>query len=298
MTGGGDEQPTPEEAFDVLAHELRFDILRELNGASGPVPFSDLHDAVDVRDSGQFNYHLSKVVGPFVHKSDDGYRLSTAGKRAVGTVFAGEFSGEPLRDVEPVPTEGSCHECGTGLEAVFGDSRVRIHCPSCEVVVTEPEIPPGALTGWDREELPRMVNHWLRRWLTSVDLGLCEYCDGRTITTVCRPGEPAAQGWFEDDSELDTVVVYECQRCGHWTNAIVPFAALFRPPLVAFYYDHGINLRNQQLWALDLIEGSRTAVVQETPLQVELSITLDDETRRFVFDREMTLVEESTPAEG
>ena len=298
MTGGGDEQPTPEEAFDVLAHELRFEILHELNAASDPVPFSALHDAVDVQDSGQFNYHLSKVVGPFVRKSDEGYRLSTAGKRAVGTVFAGEFSGEPLREVAPVPMEGSCHNCNTGLEAVFGESSVRVHCPSCGAVFTEPEIPPGALSGRDREQLPQVINRWVRRWLTSVDLGLCEYCDGRTTTTVCRPREAAAPPWFDADSDREVIVVYECKRCGHWTHSVISFAALVRPPLVSFYHDHGINLRERPLWALDLIERSQTSVAQETPLRVELSVTLDDETRAFVFDREMTLIDESTPAEG
>lgn len=295
MSESGDKQQSPAEAFDVLAHELRFDILQELNAADGPVSFSELQAAVDISDSGQFNYHLSKVVGPFVRKSDSGYRLSAAGKRAVGAVFAGELSGESLRDVEPVPTAGSCHDCETNLAVVVNESSVRVCCPSCEAVYTEPEIPPGTLADWDREELPTVVNRWTRRWLNSVDLGLCEYCDGRTSTTVYRSGEAAGPEWFDADSGPDAIAVYECERCGYATHGDISFAALTRPPLVAFYYDHGINLRKQPLWALGLPERSTVAVVQETPLRVELSVTLDDDTRTFRFDRELALVDESDP---
>ncbi|QRV14078.1 helix-turn-helix transcriptional regulator [Haloterrigena salifodinae] len=54
----------PEEAFRLLGHEIRVQILLALWRASDhALGFSELYDAVDVDDSGQFTYHLSKLEG-------------------------------------------------------------------------------------------------------------------------------------------------------------------------------------------------------------------------------------------
>jgi hypothetical protein len=296
MSDGGAEHPPAEEAFGRLAHELRFEVLQELNRAEGPLTFSELHEAVGVQDSGQFNYHLGKLVGPFVRKSEHGYSLSVAGKRAVGTVFAGEFAGGYESDDGPVSAPGSCYDCDAPLQVQFGEFCLRLACSSCDSVYTEPDIPPGALAGVDREEIPGLIDRWSRRLLASLDLGICEYCDGHVEGTVCLPGEEAAPEWFDEaKATQDVRLAYNCRRCGFSTHAVLPVVALTRPALAAFYHEHGINLRNRPDWTLDLLADPGVTVTQETPLRVELSVTLDDETRVFVFDREAELVEERTP---
>ncbi|MCH7660071.1 MAG: helix-turn-helix transcriptional regulator [Euryarchaeota archaeon] len=75
------EEIPPEEAFALLGNETRVAIIRELGTADDPRSFSDLHAAVGVRDSGGFNYHLQKLVGSFVRRTDEGYELSGAGER-------------------------------------------------------------------------------------------------------------------------------------------------------------------------------------------------------------------------
>ncbi len=298
MSDGGTEHPAAEERFGRLAHELRFEVLQELNRADGPLTFSELREAVGVEDSGQFNYHLGKLVGPFVHKSGQGYSLSVAGKRAVGTVFAGEFADGYNLDDEPVPASGSCYSCDAALQVEFGESRLRLACSSCDWVYTAPEIPPGALAGVDREEIPGLIDRWSRRLLVSLDLGICEYCDGHVEGTVCQPGEQAAPEWFgEGEVTQDVILVYTCRRCGFSTHAVLPVVALTRPALAAFYHEHGIDLRSQPDWTLDLLVDPAVTVSQETPLRVTLSVTLDDETRVFVFDREAELVAEHTPTD-
>lgn len=296
MPDSGAEHPPAEEAFGRLAHELRFEVLRELNRAEGPLTFSELHEAVGVQDSGQFNYHLGKLVGPFVRKSEHGYSLSVAGKRAVGTVFAGEFaSGYEFGD-GPASAPGSCYDCGAALQVQFSESRLRLTCSSCDWVYTAPEIPPGALDGVDREAVPGLIDRWSRRLLISLDLGICEYCDGHVEGTVCLPGEEAAPEWFSvAKATRDVILVYSCRRCGFSTHAALPVVALTRPALAAFYHEHGIDVRNRPNWTFDLLVNPTVTVSQKTPLQVELPVTLDDETRVFVFDREAALVEERTP---
>jgi len=298
MSDGGTGHPAAKETFGRLAHELRFEILRVLNTADRPLTFSELHEAVDVGDSGQFNYHLGRLVGLFVHKSEHGYSLSVAGKRAVGTMFAGEFADGYRSDDEPIPARGSCYDCGGTLQVEFGESRLRLACSSCDWVYTAPDIPPGALAGVDREEIPELIDRWSRRLLVSLDLGVCEYCDGHIEGTVCQPGDEAAPDWFgETETTRDVILAYNCRRCGFSTHAVLPVVALTRPAVAGFYHDHGIDLRNRLQWTLDLLADPAVTVTQETPLRVELSVTLDDETRVFVFDRETTLLAERTPTD-
>ena len=90
--GASDE--TLSESLALLSDERRVAIVREL-AAAGAVPgstvtisFSELLERVGIRDSGQFNYHLGRLRGRFVDRTDDGYRLTPTGA-AVGETILG-----------------------------------------------------------------------------------------------------------------------------------------------------------------------------------------------------------------
>lgn len=82
----------PDEAFAVLGNETRIAILQALERADEPLAYSDLKRQVEVCDSGRFNYHLEKLIGHFVERSDEGYWLRTVGERAAKAVIAGTFT--------------------------------------------------------------------------------------------------------------------------------------------------------------------------------------------------------------
>lgn len=56
--------------------EPRLKILNSLAEADGPLTFSTLRESVGTIYSGQFNYHLRKLDGLFVRKTDDGYSFA------------------------------------------------------------------------------------------------------------------------------------------------------------------------------------------------------------------------------
>mgnify|MGYP006896978699 CR=1 FL=1 len=61
--------------------------------------FSELRRQTGVDDNGKFSYHISKLIPHFVRQTDDGYRLSGAGKRIARTVIAVSGADEAmLRD--------------------------------------------------------------------------------------------------------------------------------------------------------------------------------------------------------
>jgi DNA-binding transcriptional ArsR family regulator len=80
------------EIFGLVADPTRLEILKALweertaheGHGQEPVDFSTLREAVGVRDSGRFNYHLDSLVPEFVSQEDDGYTLTFAGSNIVG----------------------------------------------------------------------------------------------------------------------------------------------------------------------------------------------------------------------
>lgn len=110
VSGNGDLDPV--EAFDALADETRLAILRALADRRQEAPerptlsFSELRERVGVRDSGLFNYHLSKLVGRFVRERPEGYELGHAGRR----VIRADGHGDP-GDGEEAASE-ACPVCG------------------------------------------------------------------------------------------------------------------------------------------------------------------------------------------
>lgn len=107
-----DRDEVDTDALSALANEIRVRILRALAEAGEPLSFTELREAVDVRDTGKFNYHLTKLCEYFVRETDGGYELGHAGDRVV---TASQHA--TVEDPEPVE---ECPVCGeTDCEKLF-----------------------------------------------------------------------------------------------------------------------------------------------------------------------------------
>ncbi|WP_158056794.1 winged helix-turn-helix domain-containing protein [Halorussus halophilus] len=71
------------DALEVLGNEIRADILRELSETDDALTFTELREAVGIRDTGKFNYHLTKLCSYFVRETKGGYELGHAGTRVI-----------------------------------------------------------------------------------------------------------------------------------------------------------------------------------------------------------------------
>ena len=96
----------PEEAFDVLGSETRLQILQVLATADDPMAYSELFDRIAYEDSANFTYHLDKLLGHFVRKTDEGYVPRLTGQRVVEAIFSGVVTDAPV--VERTDVEMSC----------------------------------------------------------------------------------------------------------------------------------------------------------------------------------------------
>ena len=264
-------------AFALLGDETRVAILAALAGRNDdPMSFAELRERAGVDDSGRFNYHLGKLVGRFVEKTDAGYRLTFAGSRVVGAVYEGTYAEGDA--IGPVALEADCPDCSTALELRYADERVTIDCPDCDRVVSGFGFPPGALSGRDPEVLPDLLVTYMATLVDRFRAGLCSNCSG--------PVSPA----FNPDADGVTVR-FVCDRCRERATTSLASVLLTDPAVAAFHHDHGIDVRGTLPWALSWVEGSEAERVSESPPRYAVTATLDGERLRVVVDESLRVVE-------
>jgi len=97
-------------ALDALANEHRIRILRALAEADEALPFSELRRRVGLRDTGQFNYHLTELLGRFVRETESGYTLGHAGERVV--IAAADVPPSAATTLSETAEAEECPVCG------------------------------------------------------------------------------------------------------------------------------------------------------------------------------------------
>jgi hypothetical protein len=279
---------SPERAFEIVGHETRLAILDALNDADGALSFGDLRRRVGADDPGGFNYHLRQLTDRFVRGTDEGYRLRPPGRRVVGAVLSGALTQSMA--AETVPVDGRCTVCQGDLAATFEGDGVRVVCTDCEWVNSGPAVPPAVLADWPTAAAPAAAGRWLKRKSLSAKLGLCPNCDGRLDRRLCLPDDDDAPDWF-DGHVSAAVHVADCDRCGHWWHAIAEIAILVEPAVVAFHHEHDVDVIQTPAWELDWLEHGLSSVTSDDPLRVAVPVTLDDETRTFVVDRDVSVAD-------
>jgi DNA-binding transcriptional ArsR family regulator len=137
------------DAFETLDGGIRVEILRALaehRAASEPtveLSFSELRERVGLRDSGQFNYHLDKLRGQFVAKSDEGYDLTPVGQQVASALLSGVY--EQGTDHDPVELDDDCPVCDEPLSATYETGVLKVLCPAEHGFSNT--IPPGTFEG-------------------------------------------------------------------------------------------------------------------------------------------------------
>lgn len=274
------------EAFALLGDETRVAILEALAGRSDdPRSFAQLREAVGVEDSGRFNYHLGKLVGRFVEKSDDGYRLTFAGSRVVGAVYEGTYAEGDA--IEPIAMDADCPECGGGLELAYRDERIRIACVDCGERLSEFGFPPGAIAGRDPADLPELLTSHMATMLDRLRAGICMNCSGAVSPTF----DPT-------DENTGVSVEFACERCHSRVATSLASTVLTEAPVVAFHYDHGVDVRQALPWALPWLVESEAEQVSESPPRYAVTGTLDGERLRVEIDETLDVLETHRESTG
>ncbi|WP_436936336.1 ArsR/SmtB family transcription factor [Halovenus marina] len=288
------ERDDPEAVFSTLSDTNRVDILRALWEAEGhEATFSDLREAVGMRDSGQFNYHLDKLVGRLVTRTDEGYELTRTGMQVVGAVEAGTYT--TSADVDSIPVSAPCGTCGGTQTLSYENQTVLVECEDCGIHMAV-GVPPSVIAGYDREEIPAVASRYLQSKLRQIYDGFCLYCDGAIEPTVDSLSAiiDVSENVPEDiaaEIKDSAFVQFECSRCGGRVPTTPRITLLHHPAVIAFYYDHGISLSEESVWQFADLSADRQRLVETDPVRVRLTYTVDGDTLTLVVDGSLDVVE-------
>jgi hypothetical protein len=253
------ERRSPRAVFALLGDDTRVGILEALGATPDEsVPFAELHRRVGIRDSGQFNYHLGKLRGSFVRRTDDGYELTHAGRQIVGAMHAGTYTANAT--VDPIPTGADCPICGGRVVASYAAETARVSCDSCAAWHNAFAFPPGVLDQYRREELPGAFDRWMKHVVRGIVDGFCYTCAGR------MRGRLVVEDRDEAFADVPAAVAYECERCGSEARISAALPAHFHPAVQGFLYEHGADTTREPTWSLaDLADPDLTLVSADPP---------------------------------
>ncbi len=279
-----------EDAFTALADSTRLGILRTLwESDSGQATFTELRESLGMSDSGQFNYHLDKLTGRFVTKTDDGYALTIAGRLVYGSILSGAYNKE--ESLGPVTLSNPCPACGGSRTLSYAEEVVRVECDSCDISPSA-GVPPGVFAGYDLDAIPAVANRYFRTIVQQTDNGFCWYCEGKTSPRVVPMSDIISGNVdYPGDGDELPVVEYGCERCGNTLTVNLGNSLLDHPAVISFYYEHGINVHETSLWEFATWNTDRTKILSCKPLRARVSYHAGDERLDLIVDEELSLVE-------
>jgi len=291
----GTARMPPSDVFSVLGNETRMDIIRALaeassegyrpEGHSPHLTFSELQDAVGVRDSGQFNYHLEQVVGQFVRETGDGYALTFVGVLLYRTVVAGFFDAVVERD--PFETPSDCGDCGWTLEASYHNGILTIACPNCGREYMSAQFPPSGVQQWDGADLLTAFDQYLRHHLLLLQQDICIWCGGPMPGTVETKTKQDLTG--ENDAAI--YVTRQCQHCNGYMITTPGENVLYHPAVVSFFYERGLDVTGEWLWDLPFVVSPTASTLRsKDPCEVAVTVSRDGDERTLVLDEHADVV--------
>ena len=308
---------SPDEAFTVLGNEIRLDIIRVLWRAGAAYKYDDGSDAVetvlyselqaeiDVDDNGQFNYHLSKLIPHFVRRTDDGYRLSSAGKQIARTVIAVSGAGDLDFSRE---LDKTCPLCGAAVAVTYEDQWLRVRCTECYGLFGDQapietlfltNYPAAGLTARGSEQALAAGLYRCALDITYLMYGICRECAGQisSSVTACDSHD------VTDGQPCDTCGTpfpvwadMRCDTCGFAKRLPVEMFATGLVLATELTGNPELDTDSPAIdGAIELLQNSVETGVSTNPLRVSISIdvettvftlTLDDEMNIVEFDRE------------
>lgn len=307
----------PEEVFEILGNEIRMGTLKALWEAYDPLSsanglsFSALYDAVSVSDSGQFNYHLDRLRGRYVERTDEGYELLPVGLKLVQSVIAGAGQ-ESGFDSAPVATD--CPRCGSDTRLTYDGGRVYHVCTECGGQFQSEEYPDGTL--WGKSFPPAGLAHRspeeLFATLTFLDWPMSARLTGNVCPRCSGVLDQSLDVCHEHNSAEDT----PCPNCGyskpiraHWVCAVCKHHATGsvsgvvknHPAVISFLYEHDIDFgypygTNEFETVVDneRVREERTYeqdLVSTDPTRVRVTLAYEDDELVLTLDADLEVVD-------
>lgn len=304
---------TPHEAFSILGDRKRIDIIRVLweRGAhreyeeifddAATLAFSDLQRSVGIRDNGQFNYHLSRLVPHFVRSVEDGYRLSEAGKQIARTVIA--IAGDDLPETIN-QLDAECPVCEGSLSMGYRDQWLTYVCTECtsnfgdsppDGIVLYGAFPPAGFLTRDPLEVYRTSLYRCMLDLAYLMHGVCRECVGPISSSleICSDhDETDGQACHHCGTSIAAWGDLRCASCRFAKRLPVELCALGLTPVIAYLYDAEFDVLSPTLEELYTFIDECVETTNSTdPAQSTIELTSDAGSLAVTFDEDLRIVD-------
>lgn len=315
----GSAGPHVVDTFKLLSDEIRLAILLALwesydpRDADNTMSFSALYDRVSVCDSGNFTYHLKKLIGHLIEETDGGYRLRNSGFKMVQAVIAGRGLKETTLSATEV--QMTCHHCDAPVEIRYEDENLYHICTGCVGntgstfagerpvgTLMKFDFDPSGLANRTPEEVFVACSVVSLREFGLLIRGLCPECSGAVEESlhICdahhtSPGEVCPNCGTQDEIRVG----YVCSVCKHGDSYPVHAAVYDHPAVVAFCYEQGIENTYDlddaaacgRLW--DNLIARKYDLVSEEPVRIRITIPGDEEQLDLTLDAGLGVVDVS-----
>lgn len=298
-----------DEAFGLVADETRVEILRTLAKADEPLSFSTLFEHSEYDDSSNFSYHLNKLDGHFIGRTDEGYTLRQTGRRVVEAVVAGTVTDDPV--LERAPTDRPCPMCSAPVEVSYQQERVEMYCTECPGLV-RPEksgdqfdtefgtlghisLPPAGVQGRTPTEILNAAQAWSNITLLGDSAGVCAHCSGAVehSVTVCEDHSGSDGVCDHCDRRHAVLFETECTTCHTSKSGLAIICLLGKTELLSFVTDHGGNPLIPETY--DVAPGALADYEEDVrsldPFEVAITFTINDDSLTLTIDEDVSIVD-------
>lgn len=302
---------SPDEAFAVLGNETRLTILQVLGDADAPLAFSDLYDRVEYDSTANFNYHLEKLQGHFVRRTEEGYDLRQAGQRVVEAVLSGAVTDAP--EMKSTQVDMGCPLCGAPTAVSYQQERLDMYCTRCSGLFgrvdtiaelsAPPEyghlgymtLPPAGIQGRTATETLEAAWAWSQFKFIARGNGMCPRCSApvERSVTVCENHDDSDGACDRCGRNSAVYLHVRCTNCINDMQGIITGILLGNTDLQAFLTAHGINLVAPDSidYAFKTIGDFEEEVVTTDPFEARFTFTVDDDAITLTIGEDLSVVD-------
>jgi hypothetical protein len=280
-----EEGLSPDEAFWLLGEQMRTAILRAVWESSEETnTFSEIRERIGSPDSGKFNYHLNKLVGHFLSKSEGGYRLTQAGREVVRAVMAGSITQHA--EFGPNPIDSQCVDCDGTLVVRYDEYGV-IECEDCGEVVMWNEFPPAGLDGRSPETFASVFDRWTQsRFGLAMD-GICPNCACEMSMEILDRGTEEAG---------DVTTMHRCENCKYEARVPLFGHVVSHPATISFFYHRDVDVTEMPYWRMRaLAREFSEEVISQDPWTAKITLLFEGHTLELTLNERMDVVDVEVP---
>jgi hypothetical protein len=235
--------------------------------------FTELFEAVETDDSGNFNYHLKRLLDRLVTKEGEYYRLTHGGIQLFSSLQATTYA--PGYE-ESIPLDRPCPLCDEDLEATYREGYLDIGCE--DHLLLETYVHPSWIRSLSADEFLRRVSVTLHHQIEAIVTGFCPLCHGSLGHELRTDTEPYPVEYY-----------YPCTQCGTELRLRPQQTVLSHGKVEAFYRERGVEVGETLPWRLYETYGE-TRVVSEDPPHVEFDLDVEGDTAVVTVDGRGTVV--------